>query len=823
MGLFNKKNEMRQKLLTQLSRIADALDQEQKPVQDESGLAIARQLNRIVEYLEQPQENGTEENQKELITQLSKMAAALEAPVQDTTVDVRKAQLQQLERIADAMGSPKVSTKATMSLQEKKRAAYALNLCLVSVSQIIDYSDIYILEQEYEGILNNLNLENMPKDEALLDIMRQLLDTITFFRIQEVEKQFVEKAYQNQMKEAIWSAVSGCGVILACPDPTVMLVSLLTQVGSGYMNYRKEKAKIGQEHEKAMWELHKAAIEQFNGLRRELFTTAWKLADAYEFSDDWRLTESQIAQYNRILMDPNLSRRLERLSSIEDKFCAYPPFWYFKGHTALVLSEEGDGDPQALRAIARQSYEQYFEINALNSELLRTDPICATCALEYVALMREDEEALKLQYIQRAMKCAGTQFDLVQLCAMAYLDLRKTKEAASILKMLVCEGYNESINAQLLSALCISEYLKGETGWDCHGTYRLLGALTDEALVAWPESGTVDEQYAQFVVNRRSALMINYANFMCDYYTRKSAQFVSEVFADKGNTEAAFVKFAQNMEKELISFPNTQMDEQFPFFMLQQDETIRKIVKSGKNATNKTFEDIFGNVFRYAADNIGAIQLTTMEEISRMEQQQGRAFSEFYAGVAEELLEQDEPEYTLETLYAIEKNRSEMFYRIKEEVKKYNLLTDGAKRMDLLLAGSAEYYRYLKSHKLEGAPVVAVLNDRSWEDNDLLITETGLLTQKGKSKMARNLKFGILMTSGAGMVAAPVERMVSTNVMLMQKEIPFAQVEYRDQKLINPGYSNKKVNMAELNALVNSCQKLHNATVEADIRKRILG
>ena len=66
--------------------------------------------------------------------------------------------------------------------EQKLRAAYALNMCMVSVSQIVDYNDEYILEQEYEAILNNLNLEQMPKDEALLNTLRELLDTITFFR-----------------------------------------------------------------------------------------------------------------------------------------------------------------------------------------------------------------------------------------------------------------------------------------------------------------------------------------------------------------------------------------------------------------------------------------------------------------------------------------------------------------------------------------------------------------------------------------------------------------------------------------------------------------
>ena len=58
-----------------------------------------------------------------------------------------------------------------MISNEKLKAAYALNLWTVSISQIIDYNDMNILEQEYNTIMNNLNLENMPKDEALLDVI----------------------------------------------------------------------------------------------------------------------------------------------------------------------------------------------------------------------------------------------------------------------------------------------------------------------------------------------------------------------------------------------------------------------------------------------------------------------------------------------------------------------------------------------------------------------------------------------------------------------------------------------------------------------------
>ena len=73
-----------------------------------------------------------------------------------------------------------------ISDNEKLMAAYALNLCTVSVSQIVDYSDLVILEQEYEAILNNLNLENFPKAEAILRLtVSDLCHTISHKQGQE--------------------------------------------------------------------------------------------------------------------------------------------------------------------------------------------------------------------------------------------------------------------------------------------------------------------------------------------------------------------------------------------------------------------------------------------------------------------------------------------------------------------------------------------------------------------------------------------------------------------------------------------------------------
>lgn len=386
--------------------------------------------------------------------------------------------------------------------QDKRRAAYALNLCTVSVSQIIDYEDLNILEQEYEMILNNLNLENFPKDEVLLSILKQILDTITFFRIYEGDKQMLDKKYQHKMKNAIWSAIPNF-TFVAGGNPWAFAVSGIAAVGMGYMNYRKEKAKILLENEEVQWQLQKSAIEQFNGLRRELFDTAWRLSDKYGFKDEYRLTEKQISAYNRILMDPIPLRKFERLYAIKEFFIAYPPFWYYLGNAAHDVAKIYDNpDYQDPNTDYRQKSilyyyslaEEYFgNFLTYDHSLLRTDYIRSSCCLEYAALLLEkkNSEYDKVkQLIEEAEKCSSDALDVLQICAMYSLRIDDKNTAERLLRKLVIEGFNTTTNAQLLSYVYLNVAISDKKLFDDNTIkYKELIQFADgNMLIPWVEN-----------------------------------------------------------------------------------------------------------------------------------------------------------------------------------------------------------------------------------------------------------------------------------------------------------------------------------------------
>lgn len=434
--------------------------------------------------------------------------------------------------------------------EEIKKVAYALNLCTVSVSQIIDYSDLNILEQEYEAILNNINIENIPKDVALLEVFEKILDTVTFFRIQEGNKKFIELEYQHKMKNAIWSAVPNIGLLIAGGNPITMAISLASQIGIGYMNYRKQKANNDIEHKKQLWEMERNAIEQFNALRRELFNTAWRLSEEYNFPDQFRLTEKQIKQYNEILMDTDSVRKYQRLESIKDYFAAYPPYWYYIGNAANSISQEALGIIKEIKkvktnndsneelkkyqhlfdtykGIAVSYFNKFFfengdsvsEKNLFFSEtnkyaLLREDLIAASCAMEYSELLDEsnsDDRSIIISLLKIAEKYAPNEFDVLELCALEHLRIGNNIESERMLTNLINQNYNKIVNVQLLSRLEVVNYLDAQNEEAKNlfkNKYELIAyRINNNFIFPWAETESLLQESEGLFLKRQKAIL----------------------------------------------------------------------------------------------------------------------------------------------------------------------------------------------------------------------------------------------------------------------------------------------------------------------------
>lgn len=503
-------------------------------------------------------------------------------------------------------------------------AAYALNLCTVSISQIISYNDLIVMEQEYEAILNNLNLENFPKDEALLKILKQILDVVAFFRIQAEEKKLQEEEYKKKVKDAVWSAMPNPSMIIAGGSAGWVGLAITTAmaVGTGYMNYRKTRASIDSDKRRQDWELQKAAMEQFDGLRRELFDTSWRLAETYNFDDRYRLTARQIDQYNSILEDSDALRRYERLEYVKDNFIAYPPFWYYLGHAAAEVCANSNAYGEAFiseyRKKALYAYQQFLDSvnDETHNNLLREDHTCAACALETFALVAGDKSfphSEKVKLLQKAAKNAGNAFDTLQLCVTGYLSIGETDSAMTLMRMLVNEGYNVDLNAQLLSMQYVGAYCNGAT--DIAEKYLTLAERVDHSVPLFPMPKNSNDKFMltdTFLREQHKYLFDEYCGTVSEYIIQCASAY-NQILLMPGDISAEIIRFVQGIKQDISELFDDNVANQMQVEIL---EKLQLLLKEERNSgvltdpiqrTNNddiAFENIFKNAFLYIAEMI---------------------------------------------------------------------------------------------------------------------------------------------------------------------------------------------------------------------------
>lgn len=675
---------------------------------------------------------------------------------------------------------------------DKWTAAYALNLCTVSVSQIVDYDDLRFLEREYEAILNNLNLKNMPNDDSLLDILKQLLNVITFFRIQEGDKLMLEKEYQHKMKNQIWSAVPNIGVIIATGDPVAMAVSLATQVGTGYMNYRKAKAENELEKEKQKWQLQRSAMEQFNGLRRELFNTAWRLSKRFQFEDELRLTERQITQYNDILTEEDPICRYERLGRLEDNFRAYPPFLYYWGHAAAQVYEQYKGKDSTLankyKQFAIDKFYQYMQFaENTKTELLREDQVTASCALEYADLLMgiQGMEDKILSLLKLAQEKSGDAFDTLQLCAMTYLRMGKTAEARRLLRILVNEKYNPEINVNMLSRMYLADILRGSI--EAKEEYNSLYVRRESEksygnyMIPIPEVKSVNEtqlwELEQEYIENQKYDLIQQTNMAVEQYLlRQKREFINICMRSgriSNQIAQLFYETIEKLKKISISASETakekvktyiikekefrQFAEQEQYRMERKiDDYAKALFDAAKDAAKETLEGEIRNKENMEALSNVMIQLHDFAETCNL------VIYSVYEAESEEKPYDEYLKIIYKENYQEEMKKQSDREKCRAIIQKYidNVVGGDKKELEMSLYSDIVGQNYESRHYKEIQAVlsadeewVAILNKKAkwvFGDVDLLFTTKGLvaLTPGGrrsfeKRKSAYNeVKFG---------------------------------------------------------------------------------
>lgn len=249
-----------------------------------------------------------------------------------------------------------IATKVDITNTDARNAAMALNHMHAALNKIILYNDKIVLEEEYNNIINNLNL-TVIKDSEIVNVITYLMDTLTSFKLTEMEKEQFQREYQEKLDNTISGTLMGISVNGITPQQIAL--SILMSAGSAYMTYKNAQKSAKKGFDKNKWELKKDTISELNEIRKDFLLTYWKIMQRYNMPDKWRITEKQFTRFITILKGNDINKKYRQLLRMKGEMSLFPTYWY---ELSLVLHKLNKKDDE-LKAISQ------YEI--LNDKLLR--------------------------------------------------------------------------------------------------------------------------------------------------------------------------------------------------------------------------------------------------------------------------------------------------------------------------------------------------------------------------------------------------------------------------------------------------------------------
>lgn len=188
-------------------------------------------------------------------------------------------------------------------------------------------------------------------------------------------------------------------------------------------------------------------------------------------------------------------------------------------------------------------FQKYANLNKFN--ILREDQMTSSFALEYVDLLlleeNPDNKPKIDELIHIAVDMSGNSLDVKELCAIAYLKIGNTNEAAELLKQLVNEDYNTITNAKLLSRIYVSQYLTGnsKTAKFDYKTLQLrIGESNADYLFPMPDRIEDDSRLQlEYLVDQKIKLQMDYRAAINELSRKYTIKFNSVMPAPYGYSD----------------------------------------------------------------------------------------------------------------------------------------------------------------------------------------------------------------------------------------------------------------------------------------------
>lgn len=328
------------------------------------------------------------------------------------------------------------ASTALIEDSKARNAAMTLNYLHGSLNKIVLYNDKVVLEEEYNNIINNLNL-TVIDDEELVEVITYLMDTLTQFRLSEMDRAQFRKEYEEKLEAALTDSLSGLANIRGS-NPVELGINAVLNIGSAYFNYKKAQEGFKRGLEKSNYSLDKKAITDLNTIRKEFILTYWEIMKRYNMPDNWRVSEKQFSRLINILKDTDGEKKYRQLLRMKDELSVLPMYWYELSLVARSLNKKVD----ELKYIAK------FE--KLDNKLFRENTMYSLLLANKVSYLNvKTDKKLIRNLLEKIYKVDSLNPNRKLYSAMKYIQIGDYEKADFLLTQNIDDHFIPSVSGRL--------------------------------------------------------------------------------------------------------------------------------------------------------------------------------------------------------------------------------------------------------------------------------------------------------------------------------------------------------------------------------------
>lgn len=310
-----------------------------------------------------------------------------------------------------------LSIAGTTDAEQNVRALNHLNM---SLYKIANYNNKAVLEEEYDIINNDINLDAIG-DKRLVDIIQDLMDALTALRISEKERLRLQADYERRQEDlmmdmlrnggktigtglAYAAAGSGSGFMTGGPwGAAAGVIASVPTVASSVTKPAAEMYMQKQKLEDFEWSLDVDRLKSLNDLNKKLLSTYWDFLHDSHIPDSLRISEKQIANLLDVNREKEPAKRYRMLVRLEKECGNISSYWYYRADAAhdMLKSNKGVDAEQKIKLAAdiQVCLDRYRE----RAGMLRKDSTLAALIMLHLAtadLSQEEAGAAIAQVVE---------------------------------------------------------------------------------------------------------------------------------------------------------------------------------------------------------------------------------------------------------------------------------------------------------------------------------------------------------------------------------------------------------------------------------------